>query len=108
MILEGVLKEGDPLPSVRNVAAEFRINPLTVLKAYQELVDENLVEKRRGRGMFVNVGARVALLADERARFLSDEWPRTRATIQRLGFTADELFAPAATTEPPAPPGSKK
>ena len=108
MILEGVLKEGDPLPSVRNVAAEFRINPLTVLKAYQELADENLVEKRRGRGMFVNAGARVALLADERARFLSDEWPRTRATIQRLGFTADELFAPAATTESSVPPGSKK
>ena len=108
MILEGVLKEGDPLPSVRNVAAEFRINPLTVLKAYQELADESLVEKRRGRGMFVNAGARVALLKDERSRFLRDEWPRTRATIQRLGFTADELFAAAVTTESTVPPGSKK
>ena len=71
MILDGALKEGDPLPSVRNVAAEFRINPLTVLKAYQELVDEQLVEKRRGRGMYVNTGARAALLKDERQRF----WP---------------------------------
>lgn len=93
MILEGVLKEGDPLPSVRNVAAEFRINPLTVLKAYQELADEQLVEKRRGRGMFVNVGAREALLKDERGRFLRDEWPRTRATIERLGFTVEELMS---------------
>jgi len=93
MILEGVLKEGDPLPSVRNVAAEFRINPLTVLKAYQELADEQLVEKRRGRGMFVNVGAREALLKDERGRFLRDEWPRTRATIERLGFTLEELMS---------------
>lgn len=97
MILEGTLHEGDPLPSVRNVAAEFRINPLTVLKAYQQLVDEHLVEKRRGRGMFVNAGARVALLADERRRFLGEEWPRTRAAIDRLGFTVDELMQiPAA------------
>ncbi|MEN9788770.1 MAG: hypothetical protein RLZZ473_834 [Pseudomonadota bacterium] len=97
MILEGTLQEGDPLPSVRNVAAEYRINPLTVLKAYQQLVDEHLVEKRRGRGMFVNAGARVALLADERRRFLGEEWPRTRATIDRLGFTVDELMqVPAA------------
>ena len=61
MILEGVLKEGDPLPSVRSVAAEFRVNPLTVLKGYQQLVDESLVEKRRGLGMYVNAGARQAL-----------------------------------------------
>lgn len=107
MILEGVLKEGDPLPSVRNVAAEFRINPLTVLKAYQELADENLVEKRRGRGMFVNVGARAALLKDERTRFLSEEWPRTRATIDRLGFTAEELFA-AESRSGTVSSGSKK
>ena len=92
MILDGALKEGDPLPSVRNVAAEFRINPLTVLKAYQELVDEQLVEKRRGRGMYVNTGARAALLKDERQRFLADEWPRTRAKIERLGLTVDELL----------------
>ena len=85
MILEGALKEGDPLPSVRSVAAEFRLNPLTVLKGYQQLVDEQLVEKRRGRGMFVSEGARKALMKDERARFLEDEWPKVYATIQRLG-----------------------
>jgi GntR family transcriptional regulator len=95
MILEGVLKEGDPLPSVRNVAAEFRLNPLTVLKGYQQLVDEALVEKRRGRGMYVNAGARVALLKDEKQRFLEGEWPRVHATIQRLGFKLDELLSVA-------------
>lgn len=93
MILDGVLKEGDPLPSVRNVAAEFRVNPLTVLKAYQELVDEQLVETRRGLGMFVNEGARAALLRAERDRFLEDEWPRVAAKIDRLGLTQKELDA---------------
>src|ERR1700758_935055 len=92
MILEGVLKEGDPLPSVRYVAADYRINPLTVLKAYQELVDEELVEKRRGLGMFVNTGARKLLLKGERQKFLSEEWPRIQATIQRLGLTREELL----------------
>ena len=87
MILEGVLKEGDPLPSVRSVAADFRLNPLTVLKGYQQLVDEQLVEKRRGRGMFVSTGARKALMKDERQRFLEDEWPKVYATIQRLGLS---------------------
>ena len=91
MILEGVLKEGDPLPSVRSVAADFRLNPLTVLKGYQQLVDEQLVEKRRGRGMFVSTGARKALLKDERQRFLEQEWPKIHATIQRLGLSQDEL-----------------
>src|SRR5438128_11845051 len=81
MILEGVLKEGDPLPSVRSVAADFRLNPLTVLKGYQRLVDEQLVEKRRGRGMFVSPGARKALMRDERQRCLDDEWPRISAKI---------------------------
>src|SRR6516162_307557 len=76
MILDGSLREGDALPSVRNVAAEYRINPLTVLKGYQELVDEELVEKRRGLGMFVNAGARNLLLQAERQKFLVDEWPR--------------------------------
>ena len=95
MILEGVLKEGDPLPSVRNVAVEFRLNPLTVLKGYQQLVDEALVEKRRGRGMYVNAGARVALMKDEKQRFLEGEWPRVHATIQRLGFKLDELLSVA-------------
>ena len=93
MILEGVLKEGDPLPSVRTVAAEYRINPLTVLKAYQGLADEQLVDKLRGRGMYVRTGARSALLRDERERFLRDQWPRIHATIERLGFSPDELLA---------------
>src|SRR5215831_10798639 len=84
MILDGVLKEADPLPSVRSVAAEYRVNPLTVLKAYQQLVDEQLVESRRGRGMFINAGARDLLMKDERHRFLTEEWPRVQATIQRL------------------------
>jgi GntR family transcriptional regulator len=92
MILDGVLKEGDPLPSVRNVAAEYRVNPLTVLKGYQQLVDEELVEKRRGLGMYVKSGAQVLLLRGEREKFLSEEWPRITATIQRLGLKADELL----------------
>ena len=92
MILEGVLGDGDALPSVRNVAAEYRLNPLTVLKGYQELVDEGLVEKKRGRGMFVNEGARVQLLKAERERFLDKEWPLIRATIERLGLNAAELL----------------
>ena len=109
------LEEGDPLPSVRTVAAEFRINPLTVLKGYQQLVDEQLVEKRRGRGMFVSLGARKALMKDERARFLEDEWPKIYATIQRLGLSQDELQragakAPATpwpAANSPASPGDK-
>lgn len=86
MILEGVLKEGDPLPSVRTVAAEYRVNPLTVLKGYQQLVDEQLVESRRGLGMFVNAGARALLLQAERQRFLGEQWPEVYATIRRLGL----------------------
>src|SRR6202790_2282113 len=92
MILDGVLKEGDPLPSVRNVAAEYRVNPLTVLKGYQQLADEQLVEKRRGLGMFINVGARDQLLRGERDRFLREQWPAIHATIQRLGLTLKELL----------------
>ncbi len=95
MILDGVLKEGDPLPSVRNVAAEFRVNPLTVLKAYQHLVDENLVEMKRGLGMFVRPGARELLLKGERQKFLKEEWPRIAETIERLGLTEKELEAAA-------------
>ena len=95
MILDGVLKEGDPLPSVRNVAAEYRVNPLTVLKAYQQLVDEELVEMKRGLGMFVKADARDLLLKGERQKFLADEWPRVVATIQRLGLTQKELDAAA-------------
>jgi GntR family transcriptional regulator len=100
MILDGVLKEGDPLPSVRNVAAEYRVNPLTVLKGYQELVDEQLVESRRGRGMFVNAGARNLLLQGERQKFLGEEWPRVHATIQRLGLRAEELLDAAVNGRP--------
>ena len=96
MILDGVLKEGDPLPSVRNVAAEYRVNPLTVLKAYQQLVDEELVEMKRGLGMFVKPGARDLLLKGERQKFLSEEWPRVAEKIQRLGLTQKELDAAAA------------
>ena len=92
MILDGVLKEGDPLPSVRNVAAEYRVNPLTVLKGYQQLVDEGLVESKRGLGMYINTGARSLLLQGERQKFLSEEWPRISATIQRLGLKAEELL----------------
>ena len=92
MILDGVLKEGDPLPSVRNVAAEYRVNPLTVLKSYQGLVDEELVEKRRGLGMFIKDGARSLLLEGERQKFLSEEWPRIAANIQRLGLRVEELL----------------
>jgi GntR family transcriptional regulator len=92
MILDGVLKEGDPLPSVRTVAAEYRINPLTVLKAYQELADQGLVETRRGLGMFITAGARHLLMEGERERFLREEWPRVYANIQRLGLSAEELL----------------
>jgi GntR family transcriptional regulator len=91
-ILDGVLKEGDPLPSVRNVAAEYRVNPITVLKGYQQLVDEQLVEKRRGLGMFIKPGAHDLLLQGERRRFLAEQWPRVAATIQRLGLTLEELL----------------
>ena len=107
LILDGVLKEGDPLPSVRNVAAEYRVNPLTVLKGYQELVDEQLVEKKRGIGMFVRTGARNLLLAGERQKFLAEQWPRVYATIQRLGLTPQELLD-AATNRGPASGSSEE
>jgi len=103
MILDGVLKEGDALPSARNVAAEYRVNPLTVLKGYQQLVDEGLVESRRGRGMFINTGARAILLRGEREKFLGEEWPRVRAAIERLGLKAEELLARAEGPSPAAP-----
>ena len=97
MILDGAVQEGDPLPSVRNVAAEYRVNPLTVLKGYQELVDEQLVESKRGRGMFINTGSRNLLLQAERRKFLAEQWPRVYATIQRLGLTPHELLEAAAS-----------
>jgi GntR family transcriptional regulator len=104
LILDGEHKEGDPLPSVRAAAAEYRLNPLTVLRAYQQLVDERLVEKRRGLGMFVREGAHRLLLNLERERFLRQEWPRILAVINRLGFSAQELFAQTATPTHSAPP----
>ena len=91
-ILDGSLVAGDPLPSVRNVAAEYQLNPLTVLKGYQELVDEDLVEKRRGLGMFVKEGATTRLMSDERAKFLEDEWPKVAGTIERLGLSVEDLL----------------
>lgn len=105
MVLEGVLKEGEALPSVRQVATEYRLNPLTVLKAYQQLADEGLVEKRRGLGMFVAPGAAAALMKDERSRFLETEWPKVHATILRLGLDAATLLKqqPQAESHPPLP-----
>jgi GntR family transcriptional regulator len=109
MILDGLLKEGDPLPSVRNVAAEYRLNPLTVLKAYQQLADEELVEKRRGLGMFVKAGARHLLLQGERQKFLAEQWPRVYATIRRLGLTPEELLdAEANRRAPPDAPEKER
>jgi GntR family transcriptional regulator len=107
MILDGVLKEGDPLPSVRTVAAEYRVNHLTVLKGYQQLVDEQLVESRRGLGMFINAGARNLLLKGERQKFLAEEWPRVYATIQRLGLKAEELLDGVKGESSPDAPQSK-
>jgi DNA-binding transcriptional regulator YhcF (GntR family) len=92
MILEGNLKEGDPLPSVRAVAADYQINPLTVLKGYQALVDEELVEKRRGLGMFVKPGASRALMKNEREAFLKTEWPQMLQRIERLDLDVKELL----------------
>ena len=100
MILDGVLGEEDPLPSVRTVAAELRVNPLTVLKGYQQLVDEELVETKRGRGMFIKTGAHHLLLEGERQKFLEEQWPRVYATIQRLGLTPEELLRDVATKAP--------
>ncbi len=106
MILDGVLQEGDSLPSVRTVAADYRVNPLTVLKGYQELVDEGLVESKRGVGMFVKTGAGELLLKSERQNFLQEQWPRIRATIRRLGLKAEELLDGDA--EGAARPGREK
>ena len=92
MILDGTLSEGDALPSVRNVASEFQLNPITVSKSYQALVDDGLVEKRRGLGMFVCEGARKQLLASERNRFLEDEWPAMVSRIEQLGLDVDALL----------------
>lgn len=94
MMLDGLLKPGDALPSVRQVAAEYQLNPITVSRAYQELADEALVEKRRGLGMFVTDEASKKLLANERERFLTEEWPQVMERIQRLGLTTEDLLKP--------------
>lgn len=95
MILDGTLKDNDALPSVRSVAAEYRLNPMTVMKGYQELVDAELVEKKRGLGMFVIEGASQKLLASEREKFLQEEWPGIYRRIDRLGLTLEDLFSKA-------------
>ncbi|MES2742429.1 MAG: GntR family transcriptional regulator [Pseudomonadota bacterium] len=92
MMLDGLLKPGDPLPSVRQIAADYQLNPITVSRAYQELVDETLVEKRRGLGMYVTEGAREKLLASERERFVREEWPAMVARIRRLGLDVTQLL----------------
>jgi GntR family transcriptional regulator len=96
MMLDGVLKPGDALPSVRQVAAEYQLNPITVSRAYQELADEALVEKRRGLGMYVTEEAAKKLLASERERFLREEWPLVLERIKRLGLSMQELLQPAS------------
>jgi GntR family transcriptional regulator len=105
MMLDGLLKPGDALPSVRQVAADYQLNPITVSKAYQELVDETLVEKRRGLGMYVTEGAVDKLLSTERERFVSEEWPAMVERIRRLGLDIEQLLR--AATVPPAPNGGR-
>ena len=102
MILDGSLKAGDALPSVRQIAADFQINPITVSRAYQELVDEGLVEKRRGLGMYVIEGASEQLLASERDRFIQEEWPAMLARIESLGLNLTQLIK--EQTAPKTPP----
>ncbi len=99
MILDGTLDEGDALPSVRTVAAEFQLNPITVSKSYQALVDEGLVEKRRGLGMFVCKGAREKLVVSERDKFRNDEWPATLNRIRQLGLDVKKLLSEALKKE---------
>ena len=96
MMLDGELKPGDALPSVRQVAADYQLNPITVSRAYQELVDEALVEKRRGLGMFVTEEASRKLLGNERDRFLNEEWPQVLERIRRLGLSPEELLSSAS------------
>jgi len=102
MILDGTLAEGEALPSVRTVASEFQLNPITVSKSYQALVDEGLVEKRRGLGMFVLEGARKKLIASERDKFLNEEWPSTLNRISQLGLSVEELLIKAQKKENPS------
>jgi GntR family transcriptional regulator len=107
MILDGVLKQGDALPSVRQVAADFQLNPITVSKAYQELVDEQLVEKRRGLGMYVSEGAHKALLQSEREHFLREEWPMLYARLKRMGLDLKTLMDHAQSNQDEKPAGAK-
>jgi GntR family transcriptional regulator len=95
MMLDGLLKPGDALPSVRQIAAEYQLNPITVSRAYQELADETLVEKRRGLGMYVTDGAREKLLTSEREQFLKNEWPAVLERMRSLGLSVKELLANA-------------
>jgi GntR family transcriptional regulator len=99
MMLDGLLKPGDPLPSVRQVAAEYQLNPITVSRAYQELADEALVEKRRGLGMYVTEEAARKLLVSERDRFLTEEWPQVMERIARLGLKLEELLTATGRKE---------
>jgi GntR family transcriptional regulator len=96
-ILEQDLAEGEALPSVRNVAVDFQLNPITVSKAYQTLVDDHLVEKRRGLGMFVKEGARSQLMQSEREHFLNEEWPAILERIERMGLNAEALLGSTET-----------
>ena len=96
LILDEVLKDGDALPSVRNVSAEYRVNPITVSKAYQTLVDDQLITKKRGLGMFVQDGAKAQLLESEKQKFIHQEWPEIKRRIERLGLAVDELLADSA------------
>lgn len=99
MILDGTLEEGSALPSVRTVAADFQLNPITVSKSYQALVDDGLVEKRRGLGMFVCVGARKKLTNSEREKFLNEEWPAMVKRIRQLGLDTNQLLQSATEQE---------
>ncbi len=99
MILDGTLAEGDTLPSVRTVASDFQLNPITVSKSYQTLVDDGLVEKRRGLGMFVCQGARQKLMESERQKFLNEEWPAMVNRIGQLGLDINKLLQSASEKE---------
>ena len=99
MILDGTLVEGGTMQSVRTVATDFQLNPITVSKSYQALVDDDLVEKRRGLGMFVCTGARQKLTDSEREKFLSEEWPAMVIRIRQLGLDTNQLIQTASEKE---------
>ncbi len=93
LIIDEQVCEGEAVPSVRQVAADYQINPLTVSKAYQELVDESILEKRRGLGMFVTVSARAKLLESEKRQFLDIDWPKIIKRVERLGLSLEGLIS---------------